>query len=160
MGESFYFVNEAGPGEALNPVIVFLMKRWGNYKRCTGQLKEFLQQTGFAALLWLALMTTAAEGMPHLARKASWRLTFNLEGAAALWSRCDRQPWHFSEWSTALLAQKQILVFFSSYYPLSPPLRKAFLVLLVIDRNCNCGSLRVKPAYSAAELLLFSESPK
>lgn len=51
-------------------------------------------------------------------------------------------------------------IVFSSYYPLNLSLRKAFLVLLVIDRNCNCGSLRVKPAYSAAELLQISESPK
>lgn len=157
-------MNEASPWEALNPAIVFHMKRWGNHKRCPSQLNEFLQQTGFAALLWLALMTAAAEGVPHLARKASWWLTNNLEGAAALWSKCDRQPWHFSEWSTALLAQKQMLwgFFFlptTLWAPLSGK-RGAFLVLLVIGRNCNCGSLRVKSAYSAAELLLISESPK
>lgn len=66
----------------------------------------------FCCFAQLAVMTAAAEGVPHLARKASLTLTINLEGAAALWSKCDRQPGHFSEWNTILLAQKQMYCIF------------------------------------------------
>lgn len=72
MDGSFHFVNEAQ-----NSVVVFHVKKQGNPQTLSqpnlslSQLKEFHQQTGFAAFLRLAVMTAVVEGMPHLARRAS-----------------------------------------------------------------------------------------
>jgi len=65
-------VNEAGSWEAHNPVEVFHVQRQGNPQMLfLRQLREFHQQTGFAAFLGLAVMTAAVEGMPPSARRAS-----------------------------------------------------------------------------------------
>lgn len=161
MDESFNFVNEAGSWEAHNSAVVFHVKRQGNPQMLhpsqnlliLSQLKEFHRQTGFAAFLGLAVMTAAAEGVPHLARGASsLKTNHQLRRSCSLMQQVWRTAVRFfwMENSTCLL-----LVIFPSISPCTP-IRKAFLLLLIGDRNYDRCSLWVKsrPAYSIAELLL------
>lgn len=127
------------------------------------QLKQLHQQTGFAAFLWLAVMMAAVEGMPHLAgRASSLKTNHQLRRSCGLVHQVWQTTMRFFWMETSTTCLERCVVIFSSYFPLHPHLRKAFLVLLLGDRNGNCGSLWVKPcpAYSIAELLLASESPR
>ena len=104
------------------------------------QLREFHQQTGFAAFLGLAVMTAAVEGMPPSARRASsLKTNHQLRRSCGLveqvWQTTVRFFW--MENSTTCL--ERCVVIFSSFFALHPYVRKAFLVLLIGDRNDNCS---------------------
>lgn len=127
------------------------------------QLKEFHQQTGFAAFLGLAVMTAAVEGVPHLARRtSSLKTNHQLRRSCGLVGQAWQTTVEIFLNGEQHCLPRKMCGYFSFYFPLHPHLRKVFLVLLIGDRNDNCGSLWGKPwpAYSIAELLLTSERPR
>lgn len=157
--------------QALNPVVVFHVKRQGN-PQMPSQTNPFLSQPaeGVSPANRFHCFPQACCN-EQLQSKAchTWqgkhlplRVNHQLRRSCGLVEQMSQTTVRFFWMENNRTCPERCVVIFSSYLPLQPHLRKVFLVLLIGDRSDNCSSLWVKPwpPYLIAELLLTSERPR
>lgn len=92
------------------------------------QLKEFQQQTGFAAFLRLAVMTAAVEGMPCLARRASsLKANHQLRRSCGLMEQVWQTTVRFFWMENSAACPERCVVGFFLLLPPAPPSQENIL---------------------------------